>query len=328
MLVLFDLQKEFENIASCAFADAGSLAEFMQPCGIPAPHVSINEYDNVKYMSVEHRKSDTSGLTLTLSAISDLQPGDKICITGRVGENAPLANWGVGLYPEGDNSNHLSQHNAPEGLYNLYHTIGVDEMNRNIVIRTAQWDDSAIVVDFYVDSILITRPQNGNAVIKDERPIAYSLINDAHIKNVKLYRAILEDGSTFLVRSGTSEIKAYEQEYGARSLAVRGRVRDWDAIDVLLKPMGLILGNLYQVRVTGTMGDQVPEGAKMMFHGLPAYAWRSHVPVSPGSDFVLEHILTQSELENWTGIRITTNGVASQSAFIIKSIEVIPMGLV
>lgn len=326
MLILFDLQEKLENVTVGCIGSATDLNGFVRPWGDPAPKVSVKEYDDVKFIGIENRVQNEAGVDLYMSEINELKPGDRITITGRVGQNAPLANWGVGLFVKDGTGTHLNQHLAPVGLYSITHLVDASEIGKNFIVRTVQWGEDAHAIDFYVDSVLVTRPQGGELITKDERKIVYSLNEDVGIKNARLNATNFESTS-YLMRSGTPEVSVVERN-GIREVYVTGRVRDWDAIDILVSSMELMRGNQYRIKVKGELGTDAPGDTQMTFQGVPGYAWRGNVQAQPGGEFVLEHLLTQSDIENWTSVRITTNSEASRASFTIKSIEVLTEGTI
>jgi len=329
MTILHDLQEQLEDVSIGKFNNSiakSLLVNIIRPWGNPEPVISVREYDGVRYISIENRILDDSGIELVLSAVPDLRVGDKISITGRIGEDAPLSNWGVCMFVKGEEVGHLDQHIAPTGLYNVNHVIDTDELERGLVLRTVQWGESTSVIDFYVDSIIITRQDTITEIVEDIRPVVYSFANDRDILTSRTDRPVFE-GNNFLRRSGVPEVHISEHN-GKRMLTLKKRAKDWDAIDILFSSMDLIRGNIYKISVTGIMGDDAPEKATVLFQGIPGFSWRSNVQVRPNEEFRIEHVLSPSEMESWTSLRITTDGASSQSTFTIKSIEVKPVGVV
>ena len=280
----------------------------------------------MKYIDVGERVQGDSGLLIASSSMPEIKAGDRITITGRVGNNAPLENWGIALFLIGGTGTHLTQHVAPEGLYSLTHLVDQAEVDRDFYVRTVQWEEGAQIVDFFVDSILITRIDGQTHFNKDTRHVVYSLMYDNGVYGSRLDR--LFESSAYLMRAGVPDISIKEAVDGARHLHIGARSRDWDSIDVLINNMNLQRGNAFRLRVVGRLSSSAPDNSEMHLQGVPGYAIRSIVHVTPGEEFELEHMLTQAEVETWTSIRISTNSHASQYSFIIYSIEIRAEGLI
>jgi hypothetical protein len=110
------------------------------------------------------------------------------------------------------------------------------------------------------------------------------------------------------------------------SLLFSNRVRDFDAVDIVLAGFKLIPGNQYQLTVTGAMGRNVPAGTVITFQGIPGYTWCGQQFAYADKEFTLSHVFTQSELTKWKAVRVTTNSNGATSDFSIHSITVKRLG--
>jgi hypothetical protein len=113
----------------------------------------------------------------------------------------------------------------------------------------------------------------------------------------------------------------------AKAIYVSEREKDWDSLDINMESLGFLAGNEYVVKVTGRIDGYAPEGTIILIQGIPGYSWRNNMAVESDQDFVLTHILSNAELDQWENIRITTNAAGATVPFYIYEIEIKRVGL-
>ncbi|MCL2386072.1 MAG: hypothetical protein FWC89_00840 [Defluviitaleaceae bacterium] len=326
MVILYDMQEQFEAIATGVFYDACNL----MPTGSESPFMRVVEVDNVKSLLVENRKNKSAGVGLKVAEIPEIQAGDRITVTGRFSADSPAGNWGVALIAKRTDysENQLAHQIAPRSVFALSHVLEDDEMQTILMIQTTSWGLQNPLMDFHLDNILISRISADSLAHHDTRGKVYSLAEDPNIQQYSTdtgaTRIFL--GNAHLRRAGDPTISIFK--YGdINAFHVNNRVKDFDAVDIDLESLELIKGNKYQLTVTGRIDGTPPEGSLMMFQGIPGFSWRSNKFAATDSEFILTYTLTPSEVEKWTTIRITTNNIGAPVSFYIYSIEVESLGV-
>jgi len=321
MVILFDLQEELEHISIGAF----DKLEYIFSEGTPTPALAVEEYDEVKFISITERRNNEAGISIKLPAISSsLHVGDRITITGRVGRGARRTNWGVALcanLPNTSEAIQLVQQIAPSELFSLTHILEETEVNATLTLRTMQWSESYSLMDVFVDSILITRSKESDTFKEDPRDIVYSLENDDYIQWVGMGEGHTFETSQYVQRSGRPTLTVFRHK-NTNAIHVGNRSRDFDGLDIRLERLDLVKGNEYHVQVKGVIDGFAPEGTQIMLQGIPHFSWRDNQVVTSNQPFKLNHILRRSALEKWIMLRITTNFYGANVPFIIHSIEI------
>jgi hypothetical protein len=311
--LLFDLQEMIREIPPGEFSNPLMYANSSQNT---KTILSVAEQNGEKTVCVSNRADSSDGLLLNIAEITDIQAGDRITVTGRIGEGAPKNNWGMVLHRTGENFAHLVQQRAPSTDELFYLTYLLDEIDLNVEfqVRTSHWGTETAHMDFFVDDILITRCVKGTAADIDPRNTVYSLSED------EFFKQNLKPGemTTYLQTSGEPE---YVLDNHSKSIHIKRRVNDWDGLDILLSPMKLLPGNNYSLQVTGRITGEVPQNTELMFQILPGYVWRSNKKMTANQDFVLFHLLSKTEITNAEVIRITTNTEGAKMPFLITGID-------
>jgi hypothetical protein len=320
MMVLFDLQEKLENVP------VGRLEgmQYLQPIASPLQHLpklSVEEHEEVKFISVSGRTKNEQGISISLGSIPDLRPGDRITITGRVARGAPNTSWSLALFSSIGEANQLTQHISPKSLYTLTHVLEDMELESRFTLRTMQWGESNPTMDILVDSILITRAKEVSTFVEDRRDIVYSLSTDDYIQWVGMGEGNVFESSRFLQRSGRPTLTIFRNG-ASNAIHIINRSKDYDGLDILLERMNFIKGNEYQIQVTGRIDGEVPEYAQIMFQSVPYFSIRDNQPITSNQSFTLNCVLRRSALEKWVMLRITTNLPGAKVSLYIDSIEI------
>ncbi|MCL1842808.1 MAG: hypothetical protein FWF79_03265 [Defluviitaleaceae bacterium] len=314
MIVLYDLQEELKNIK------AGELPEnpYLCACGDTPSSLEVVEQDDAKTLLVKNRASVSDGISIKLPAYEGLCVGDRVTVTGRIGDGAPKTNWGIALNRSGNDYAHLAQHRIPtrDDLYYLTYLLEKVDLDCTLHIRTIFWGNEEACMNFYADDILITRNTHDTATDTDERSIVYSLATDESTEGFA--PGVM---TKYLVTSGEPMYKMIESEHG-KAIHISNRVNDWDGLDIQLKPMGLKPGSNYTIRVEGRIDGHAPPEAMIMMQFLPGYVWRNPRAAYDNNEFVLTHNLSKTEVLNAEFIRITSNPPGAKMSFIISNIEI------
>ena len=326
MHVLYDMQDAFEDIISL------SDVNYITPVGETFPTLKLEQSEDVKSIRVSSRESEDDGVSINIAAIPDIRAGDRITITGRIGIDAPFGSWGIALSSDvgAKETSQLAQMLVPRTMYSLSYKLSADDLKRCLLVQTTRWGAVNPTMDFLVDNILIFRGVKSHRELTDSRSMVYSLERDSDIQQMRegSYLA-LDDTSGTIRHSGKPAISIVKRE-GSNILHVGHRSNDWDGIDIDLPPLKLLTGNTYQIKVIGRVDGQVPKdepkGVNLMIQGMPNFSWRSLTPICDNQEFELCHTLTQSEIESWTAIRITSNNEASAVSFYIYSIDIKRLG--
>jgi len=317
-MVLFDLREKLVNMNAGSFTGAA----YLQPLGEPSPTLSVANDGGIKTVQVTKRAIREDGVSILIYSLAKdigLQAGDRLTITGRVAAGAPADNWGIVLRRGSLDWKQLAQQIAPQGLFSLTYLLEDTDLDTVIWIHTNHWGENPPTMDFCIDSILITRWQEKRTKA-DTRTQIYSLTTDARIQESEDGAIMTLGDSAYLQQSGNASISIAKGEKG-NVLYISNRVNDWDGLDVRLNPMGLEPGNKYRLNITGHMDGIAPQGTLIMLQGVPVYSWEGCQRVDENNAFSLNHFLSQTELEAWTAIRITTNRIGANISFFVDSIE-------
>ncbi|MCL1843469.1 MAG: hypothetical protein FWF79_06620 [Defluviitaleaceae bacterium] len=328
MIVLYDLQDELQSVDAGDFSGACSV----MPTGGNLPTLKVEETEDVKSLLVASRKSKQAGVGISLSSVPGVQPGDRITITGRFGSDTPSSSWGIALIvsegsADGQHDVQKAHQIAPKDLFSLSHILEASETEKLFMLQTTSWGLATAHMDFYLDGILVSRVNAETIIEHDRRGTVYSLKEDPVIQRLGDNKSIQEFTSTLtLLKSGSPTLSIFKHG-DTNAFHVGNRVRDWDAVDILLEKLGLMQGNKYEITVTGRIDGKIPEGTMIMFQGIPGYSWRSNKFAAEDKEFTLSHVLTQSEAANWTSLRITTNTIGAAVPFYIYSVDVKSLGV-
>ena len=321
MLVLYDFQEDFKDVESGEFKE-GEIVSVRQDHSSASV---IKVVEDVKTLLISERKSSYSGIFIRLNKIPGLMAGDRITITGRIGDEAPRGPvWSIALLSWSVEDGHLTQHISPGpgAVFAISHILETKEIEHVFTVHTIGWGGVlSPLMDFYVDGILITRNTKVNEAEIDTRTAVYSLEEDEYIKHISTDDVDSFGNKLLVVRSGNPIIRIF-QRGDLKAIHVGTRVNDWDGVDLLISRMRLRAGNKYKILVTGRIDGNVPDGSVLMLQGIPSYGWRSNINITEDEEFTLEHVLTRSELEKWTSVRITTNGNGASVAFYIYNISI------
>ena len=318
MFTLFDLQEHLEQAPVGEITNTG----FLKAHGVPLPTLSIEETDGVKSIKVSNRTLYENGAVIDLSALGDLEAGDRITVTGRV-LGGTATDWGIALFAGEGETNQLTQHINPEGLFSLSYILEPADVGENLMIHTTQWGIHNSDMDFFIDSILATRIKASlfsDLVVRDPRDVIYSLYNDTDLPWSPDEETAFTN-TRFLRLSGVPIINLVDSG-GRRSLHVMGRARDFDGLDIRVSNMTLLKGNEYHIKVKGRIDGECPENMRIMLQGLPGYLWRSVQRVSSNDEFTLEHTISGASVEKWTEVRITSDAEGAMVPFYVDLIEI------
>ncbi|MCL2357725.1 MAG: hypothetical protein FWC70_11360 [Defluviitaleaceae bacterium] len=322
MEVLFDLQHELNTL------DLNS-SNLIVPAGDNPPTLKVSVVDDVRTILVKDRPERVSGLGINLKELSGLQPGDRITVTGRIPRETSPGSWGVALIAEQTDSRkdeecQLTMQVSPRALFSLNHILGEDDLQSLLMVQTTRWGATDPVMNFNIDSILISHSEKINNFTEDPRKTVYSFEIDE-----ELVAGDANPGgfaTNVLVQSGSPGIKILQKD-GRKQLYLSERGRDFDGVDVNLGALGLVKGNKYQITVTGRTVGNAMRGAKITLQAIPGFSWRAGESIEVGGNFTLIHMLTFAEVTQWKTARITTNLQGASVPFYIHGIEVKRLGL-
>jgi len=315
--ILYDFRKEFEAIPVGQFHCKGPISTRADAVRMFA---EIELIEDVKTIRIPNRTARESGIDIQLADVEDLQAGDRITITGRVYEpQAYGRSWCIALLIPGGNQ--ITQAVAPDSIFYLSHILEEADLTTTFAIHTIGWGALQPLMDFYIDNVLIIRKEEDDEIETDTRTVVYSLVEDAGIQwdgdDTDVFSNTL-----LLLLSGMPSVSALKCG-NEKALHIGNRVNDFDGIDINLGRLKLRPGNQYKVTITGRMGDDVPAATSIMFQGLPGYTWKCQTPVSANEEFTLIHNFSQSDIEKWSFLRITTNSPGASASFCIYGIDMV-----
>jgi len=317
-MVLYDMQQALSTIGQGQFTRGAGI----KPCGAAPPSLMVMEWGGGKVIKVTSRYMRDDGVTLLLPEISDLKPGDRLTITGRVGEGAPtIKEWGMCLRSPIGEFNQLAQALAPKDLFALSYVLDKADLLHPLFIHSNSWGNAVPDMDFFVDNISISRPQQYMNVMKDPRKIVYNMEADDFVTGHRAGDIFFIDPSSHVLPSGSPVCTIGRYGY-SNAIHVGGRVNDWDGLDIRLDLLDLIPGNSYNINVTGKIESNAPSDAQIMLQVIPGYAWRDNHVITSFQEFNLSHTLTLTELETADTVRITTNQPGANVNFTIYNIEI------
>lgn len=312
-MVLYDLQNALANIETGALVHSGCI----KPFGSTPPTVMIENTNGGKRLKITGRRVREDGISLLLPEIQGLHPGDRLTITGHVGEGAPNTNdWGLCLRSPRGEFNQLTQVIAPQGLFTLSYVIDKTDFGYPLYVHANTWGGAKIDMDFYIDNMTISRADNIHARA-DTRQLIYSMETDGYMSSYRSGDILMADPDSPLSPSGACTCIVRR---GA--ITVSGRKNDWDGLDIKLDTLGLMPGNSYNIHVVGRVEGAAPPETQIMLQIIPGYAWRDNHIIYSQQDFTLGHTLTLMELETADTLRITTNSVGAAVDFTIYSVEI------
>jgi hypothetical protein len=287
----------------------------------PGSQGRVIAVEDVKTLFISERQQREAGIHIDLSEIGNLQAGDRLTITGRIGEGSPTgANWSVALiHPQ---SGQITHHIAPNSVFSLSHILEIDDLDETLIVHTVGWGVVQPTMDFYVDGLLITRKSVSTDDI-DIRTVVYSMAEDPGVRWVsgESNRFV---NTAILSRSGAPTIRIIKRG-SSNAVHISVRVNDFDGMDINLTRMDLRPGNQYRITVKGRIEGNPPPESKIMLQGIPSYKWTNETDITENMEFTLQHTLNRSEMEKWTAIRVTTNVPGASVSFYIYSIEVVKL---
>lgn len=317
MLILFDSQEMLENAKLGEFNGSGFISV------IRAPHTmaKVELVEDVKTLLLTERADRSSGIYMHLREIPNLQEGDRLTITGRVGDGVIVgSSWSIALLASGGVQ--LSHSIAPDSVFALSHLLEASELDKTFLMHTIGWGVQAPLMDFYIDSILITRRDIAEDEGADTRTTVYSLVDDPNLQWMNADGSSSFENTLYVLRSGEPSLSVFKRG-NSNAIFVTNRAKDFDGIDINLARLDLRVGNQYKVTVSGRVDGDVPEGSEITMQGIPGYNWRSNMKIHKDMEFTLVHTLTQSEVERLKALRITTNAQGASVSFFIYSIDVV-----
>ncbi|MCL2398920.1 MAG: hypothetical protein FWC91_04130 [Defluviitaleaceae bacterium] len=327
-MILFNFREELEKMKNGPFEGSA----YIQPLGMPSPTIAVVDDDDVKAIKVSQRTTREDGVAILISSLTkhcDLQAGDRLTITGRVGSGAPDSSWGMVLRRGSPDWKQLTHQITPMGLFSLTHLLEAVDLDVVFWLQTNHWGETSPTMDFFIDSILITRMQT--KIIADERDIIYTLSNDDFFQsfNEKIVITLAEkdeinNNEMCLRRSGNPVITVCKGN-NENIIHISRRTQNWDGLDIMLQPFELLQGNKYQLQVTGRIDGSAPPKSVIMLQGVPTYTWEHLIEVKSNDSFILKHNISPDDLEKWIAIRIATNIPGTDMSFFIDSIELCVM---
>ena len=312
VFVLFDAQEELKS------ADAGIFFgnKFLFASEKFPPKLFVTEFGEKKSILVSDRPALDSGLVIQIPATKNLRPGDKITVAGRIDGIAPKNDWAMVVRKYGGDNDILTLVPNTDEKFCITYVFDTADLETPVQIRSTHWGNDGTPVNFFVDSILITRDKNNSNFEIEPRKIIYSFANDEKINE------LTGDITAFIRPSGEPSC-AVKKISDKKFIHVKQRKNNWDGVDILLPDMNLKQGNIYTIRAKGHIEDSAPPGATMMFQILPGYIWRSVVAAEENGEFVLSHTLSMMELQTAEAVRITSNPEGAEMSFAISEIEVV-----
>ncbi|MCL1844188.1 MAG: endo-1,4-beta-xylanase [Defluviitaleaceae bacterium] len=172
-----------------------------------------------------------------------------------------------------------------------------------------------------------------------ETGIIWSLAEDEHIQGLpdEATGAILS-GTPFLTNSGSPTFTIVPNPTAGNSILIESRNNQWDGLDVLVAPMGMIPGGTYAIRASGRLLTAPTGGfgtaARSIQFSRPETGWGAfgsfpNVPTGQLAWSISLNLTHELMLEFFTdaqpGIRIRSGGTAAVQQtipFIIDNIEV------
>ncbi|MCL1842694.1 MAG: hypothetical protein FWF79_02665 [Defluviitaleaceae bacterium] len=314
-MVIYDLQNAIEEKGFFTKRDG------IKHCGNTPPLLEAIESGGKRAIKITNRVVREDGVALLLPEISGLIPGDRLTVTGRVGEGAPtVKEWGMCLRSPRGQFNQVAQAIAPKDIFILSYVLDKTDLPHPLYIHANAWGEAVPDMDFTIDTILISRPDNTNER-EDSRQLVYSLETDEYMATYRSGDIFIADPDCSLAPSGSPVCIIRRHGY-ANAIHVGKRNNDWDGLDIRLPMLGLMPGNSYNVHIVGRIEGNAPTDAQIMLQIIPGYAWRDNHTIYSNSDFTLGHTLTLMELEMADTLRITTNAAGAQVDFTIYSIEI------
>ena len=314
ILVLYDLQDDLKNMSEGPLPQNGYVA----PWGDTPADFNVVRVGPVKTIHVTNRKQVYDGLAVYVPSMTKLWPEDRITVTGRIGMGASKSDWSMAIDKYDGDYTTLSQHLAPDQseLFSISYLLDVADLDNPIIVHSDDWGKRVDPIDFYVDSILITRDVKDKSMVIEERKEIYSLAKDSNILTLNP-----GDVTDFIQTSGAPKYEVSEKDSKKR-IRIFGRMNNWDGLDILLKKMNLKPGNRYTLHVKGRIDGLAPPRSELMLQIVPGYIWRSEEAVVDNQPFTLSHTFSIMELQNAEAVRVASNVPGSDMAFYIDEIVI------
>jgi hypothetical protein len=316
MMVLFDLQESLK--------ETEIFKKIITPYGENPSAINIIEVAATKTVHVAGRTDFKPGLAVNTPELHGLQSGDRITVTGRLGSGVPKSDWAMVIDRRKIKSGvsggwtGLAQHVSPEHneLFTITHLLDAEDLDKTFMIRSNHWGNVTESMDFYLDSILITRNVSQTSFVKDEREQIYSLASDGNLKKLRP-----GDITRFLRAAGTPKFTIIEKN-SRKGVHLANRINNWDGLDIWLPSLELKQGNSYSITVNGRVDGVAGERARLMLQIIPGYIWRSEKYVYDDDEFTLNHTFSATELQTAQTIRIASDDEGAKMSFFIYDIEV------
>jgi hypothetical protein len=260
------------------------------------------------------------GLQLQTPMIKNIQPGDRITATGRIGGGAPKSDWAMVIDRKTgvESFRGLAQHVTPEHneLFSVTYILDEADLEKPLMVRSNYWGNVTESMDFYVDSILITRNVSHTSTVVDERQTVYSFAEDDGVKKLRP-----GDITKFIRSAGTPKYTIFEKN-SKKGIHLGNRLNNWDGLDIWLPSLDLKPGNSYTISVNGKIDGPSSEKARVMFQIIPGYIWRSEKNVVDNEEFNLSHTFSAMELQTAQTVRIATDDGGAKMSFFLYDIEI------
>ena len=285
--------------------------------------VSIRSYQGRNYLHVTGRTANWQSVELSF-APPQLRVGDWITVRGRVSGTAPSGTQ-MALNVDMNGWSTLATQNITnvDQVFTLQRQLTQADIN-NATFTSAiriMTNEAGARVDFSIYDIIVGRSQPNLTFLPPAYSVGalYNLNTDPYILGLNLNATTALNNHEFLVRSGSPAI-TIAQYQGTRSLRISNRTAEWNALDINTEP--LQAGDV--IRVTGRADGTVPSGTMMILGGGQApWPWLSMANVT-GSDraFMLEHIVTQADLNDFESLRIQTNAAGASMSYFIDGLTI------
>lgn len=317
MEILFDLQSYLQK----SEPDTVFVDDFLLSYGDFPPTLQVLEEDGVKFINTSGREHNSSGVLIRLDGLEDIDLGYRIVITGRIDKTAPKEGWGICLTVDFlDPDGQLDQDLNPHGIYVLSHVFDKDNCKKELFIYTKSWKDYLPTMNFTIDNIIISKFASSKRSIKDDRVLLYSMEEHKDIQDTKIGLVLNEDMG-ILRRAGHPSLIA-DAYGGRRIIRIDNRTKDYDGIDIVIEHLKLLPDNEYDIKITGQIEGETPEGSQITFQTLPGFNWRSTRPIQSGTDFEMYYKISKHNIGRLTEVRLTTNQIGAKAIILIHSIEI------
>jgi endo-1,4-beta-xylanase len=285
--------------------------------------VNVRSYQGRNYLHVTGRTANWHSVELAF-APPQLRVGDWITVRGRVAGTPPSgAQMALNVNMGGWSTLATQDITSVDQVFTLQRQLTQADINNPAFTSAIRimTNEGGASMDFSIYDIIVSGSQPNLTFLPpaNSAGVIYDLNTDPCVLGLNLNATTMLNNHEFLVRSGTPTI-TITQHQGTRSLRLSNRTAEWHALDITMD--ALRAGDI--ITITGRADGTVPAGTTMILGGGQSpWPWLSTAGVTgTNRAFMLEHIVTEADLNDFESLRIQTNATGASMAYFIDGLTI------